>query len=72
MNREQRRAEERLARKAQRQMWPSGEVQAPADTGLEEGDKFTIAGMRRLKNGHITRNCKPGTETVWIAKVIAH
>ena len=67
MNREQRRKEA----KTKKTIWPSGYIECPKNTGLTEGEKFTIAGIQRMENGHIIRNCEPGKETVFIAKTPA-
>ena len=32
---------------------------------LNPGDKYTIQGVRVLKNGRWTKRCKPGLETVF-------
>lgn len=75
MNRQERRKQQRIDAKEKRRMWPRGTVDIPLDdclirSGIKDGDIFTISGIRRMKNGVIVSNCKPGTETPWIAKLV--
>lgn len=49
--------------------WPGGDCFVPADTGLLSGEKFTITGIQRRKDGTIVRNCKPGEETTFVAQI---
>jgi hypothetical protein len=44
-------------------------VTVPKDCGLENGEKFTIPGVRYMKNGTIIMNCKLGEETAMIARI---
>jgi hypothetical protein len=32
---------------------------------LKLGDFFTVVGVRVKRDGHFTKQCKPGRETVW-------
>ncbi len=70
MNREQRRKAEREDAKQRKAMWPDGFCAVPPELAptLKTGDKFTIAGLRRRKDGTFTLRCKPGNETVFIAQ----
>jgi hypothetical protein len=70
MNREQRRKAERDAAKQRKTMWPDGFCTVPPELAptLKTGDKFTIAGLRRRKDGTFTWRCKPGNETVFTAQ----
>lgn len=67
MNRAQREdaARDKAIRKS---MWPGGFIDTPSIAGLVDGDKFTIQGICRFKDGRITRNCKAGFETVFVAR----
>lgn len=38
---------------------------------LKDGDKFTIAGVQHMPDGTTIGNCKPGEETVMIARIEA-
>ena len=76
MNRQERRKQQRIDAKDKRRIWPSGTVEIPLDeclmrSGIKDGDMFTIAGVKRHKNGVIVRDCKPGTETTWVAKMVS-
>jgi hypothetical protein len=66
MNRAQRRLAERMDAKRRRKE-PSGSVSVPPDVPLADGERFTIAGVKRLKNGTIFFDCKPGQETVFVS-----
>lgn len=66
MNRKQR----RIAAKVPYHQRPEFlEVNVPPEAGIPDGDKFTISGHRREKDGTIITNCAPGTETVFTARV---
>lgn len=41
----------------------------PESTGLKNGDVFTIAGYKKLKNGNLIKDCKPGEETMFTAEI---
>ena len=41
----------------------------PKDGFFKEGDKFTVAGLRHMKDGTMIMNCKSGEETTMIAVV---
>jgi hypothetical protein len=71
MNREQRRKSEREEKKQRRAMWPNGICDVPSElsTILKDSEEFTIAGLKRMADGTFTVNCKPGTETVFTARV---
>jgi hypothetical protein len=45
------------------------EVHVPGSVLLKKGDKFTISGLRRMKDGSFTTSCKPGKETIFVANV---
>jgi hypothetical protein len=70
MNREQRRKAEREEAKQRKAVWPGGFCTVPPELAqtLKTGDKFTIAGLRRRKDGTYTWRCKPGNETVFTAQ----
>jgi hypothetical protein len=70
MNREQRRKAAREDAKQRKAMWPNGFCTVPPELAptLKTGDKFTIAGLRRRKDGTYTLRCKPGNETVFTAQ----
>ncbi len=67
--RELRRKAEREEAKKRKANWPDGPCQIPDDPSLplNAGDRFTIAGLRRMSDGRITWRCKPGNETVFVA-----
>ena len=66
MNREQRRAQERIDSKISR----SNTVEIPVEISgkIEDGEKFTIKGYKVNSDGTMTTDCKKGNETVWVAK----
>ncbi len=52
-------------------IWPSGYINVPDDEHcklMNNGDEITITGVKRLNDGTIVENCKPGQETVWVVK----
>jgi len=69
MNREQRRKAEREEAKKRKSMFPVFcDVQPELAQTLNPGDKFTVAGLRKYKDGTYTLRCKPGNETVFTAQ----
>jgi len=68
MNRAQRRAANKQDRKNKKSMWPGGYCEVPIGSGLKPGQEFTIAGVRRNKDGTFITSCKSGEETVFVAK----
>jgi hypothetical protein len=71
MNRQQRRQQEKIDRKQRRAMWPSGYCEVPKELThtLPDGERFTIAGLRRNADGTFNLACKPGEETEFVSKV---
>jgi hypothetical protein len=47
--------------KTKKQKWIKREM-------LKDGDKFTIQGVRTYPDGRITMRCRPGNETVYVAR----
>jgi hypothetical protein len=46
----------------------AGPTPAELAPTLKDGDKFTVAGLRRRPDGTYTKRCKPGNETVFTAR----
>jgi hypothetical protein len=71
MNRSERRKQERKIIRQRERMWPDGfcTIHDELKSKIKDGDKFTIQGLRRRKDGTYETNCKYGKETVWIAEV---
>lgn len=47
-------------------------VEVPSDSGLKDGDRFTVKGHKRNQDGTLDRNCKEGEESVFIAVIRNH
>lgn len=45
--------------------------ESPRFAALKDGERFTIAGVRMRRDGKVSTRCKPGNETVFIARVRA-
>jgi hypothetical protein len=69
MNRDQRRQWERSVAREKKKLWPSGFLELPPTNGIADGDKVTIAGIKRFDSGAVIYNCNRGEETIWIAKI---
>jgi hypothetical protein len=61
---------EREEAKKRKAMWPSGVCMIPPELSqtIKDGEKFTISGIQRKKDGTYNMACKPGEETVFTAK----
>jgi hypothetical protein len=66
MNRKQRRIAAKIPAHERPDFY---EVGIPYDMELKDGDRFTVKGHKRLRNGVLIKNCKPGEETVFTARV---
>jgi len=72
MNRRQRRALVKKIRSDKNN--PAGKKpvfmeNVPSELNVKEGDTFTLKGVKRLEDGSVIYDCKPGEETIFIAGV---
>jgi len=69
MNRKQRRIAAKIPYSERPEFY---EVEVPSDLGINDGDKITIRGYKRLKSGDFVTDCDPGEETIFKARLIRH
>lgn len=70
MNREQRRKQQRIEAKQRKSIRPYVLCEAQRESGLDDGDIFTIAGWKQNKDGTFNKNCILGEETKFVAKTV--